>query len=260
MPPSRCSRRPDGRHARSTALASAPSRHACGGFPPVTVPLPAAPHRGSHTCHPACTDDDEAPEILAEHREERGAPCGCSQMNAALGPISGAWELPHDPARRPAMIRPAMTLPEAVETTHVHRIAGRTGGRTAVITMRPCCALTTAPRMWDGSVGVSADARRRVAGRLRAAMREQAAGMSSLRAKACAHPRIPSRASLSSSPWRPWTNVPREGLVANRGALRAAADARGHTYPRGPTWCPRGACSAPPRGEASGPGQRSHTW
>jgi hypothetical protein len=129
MPPSRCSRRPDGRHARSTALASAPSRHACGGFPPVTVPLPAAPHRGSHTCHPACTDDDEAPEILAEHREERGAPCGCSQMNAALGPISGAWELPHDPARRPAMIRPAMTLPEAVETTHVHRIAGRTGGR-----------------------------------------------------------------------------------------------------------------------------------
>jgi predicted ATPase with chaperone activity len=62
-------------------------------------------------------------------------------------------------ARRLTTILPAMTLAEAVETTHVHRVAGRTSGRTAVITMRPCCALTTPPRMGDGSVGVSADAR-----------------------------------------------------------------------------------------------------
>jgi Magnesium chelatase, subunit ChlI len=33
---------------------------------------------------------------------------------------------------------PAMTLPEAIETTRIHRVAGRTGDRTAVVTTRPC--------------------------------------------------------------------------------------------------------------------------
>jgi magnesium chelatase family protein len=35
---------------------------------------------------------------------------------------------------------PAMTLAEAIETTRTHRVAGRTGARTAVVTTRPCRA------------------------------------------------------------------------------------------------------------------------
>jgi hypothetical protein len=31
-----------------------------------------------------------------------------------------------------------MTRPEAVETTRFHRVAGRTDGRTALVTTRPC--------------------------------------------------------------------------------------------------------------------------
>jgi magnesium chelatase family protein len=33
-----------------------------------------------------------------------------------------------------------MTLPEAIETTRIHRIAGRTGDRLAWVTTRPCRA------------------------------------------------------------------------------------------------------------------------
>jgi magnesium chelatase family protein len=33
-----------------------------------------------------------------------------------------------------------MTLAEALETTHLHRVAGRTGARTVVVTARPFCA------------------------------------------------------------------------------------------------------------------------
>jgi magnesium chelatase family protein len=33
-----------------------------------------------------------------------------------------------------------MTLAEAIEITRIHRVAGRTGGRTALVTTRPCCA------------------------------------------------------------------------------------------------------------------------
>jgi magnesium chelatase family protein len=40
-------------------------------------------------------------------------------------------------ARRLTTILPAMTLPEAIETTRIHRVAGRTGARTAFITTRP---------------------------------------------------------------------------------------------------------------------------
>jgi Magnesium chelatase, subunit ChlI len=43
-------------------------------------------------------------------------------------------------ARRPPTILPAMTLAEAVETTRVHRVAGLTDGRTALVTTRPCRA------------------------------------------------------------------------------------------------------------------------
>jgi predicted ATPase with chaperone activity len=34
-------------------------------------------------------------------------------------------------ARRLTTILPAMTLAEAIETTRIHRVAGRTGARTA---------------------------------------------------------------------------------------------------------------------------------
>jgi predicted ATPase with chaperone activity len=40
-------------------------------------------------------------------------------------------------ARRLTTILPAMSLAEALETTRLHRVAGRTGTRTAVVTMRP---------------------------------------------------------------------------------------------------------------------------
>jgi magnesium chelatase family protein len=43
-------------------------------------------------------------------------------------------------ARRLTTILPAMTLAEAMETTQIYRVAGRTGNRTALVTSRPCRA------------------------------------------------------------------------------------------------------------------------
>jgi magnesium chelatase family protein len=43
-------------------------------------------------------------------------------------------------ARRLTTILLAMTLPEAIETTRIHRVAGLTGARTAWVTTRPCRA------------------------------------------------------------------------------------------------------------------------
>src|SRR5215218_2461179 len=43
-------------------------------------------------------------------------------------------------ARRLTTILPAMTLAEAIETTRIHRVAGRPGDRTAWVTTRPCRA------------------------------------------------------------------------------------------------------------------------
>jgi hypothetical protein len=40
-------------------------------------------------------------------------------------------------ARRLITILPEMTLAEALETTRIHRVAGLTGARTAVVTTRP---------------------------------------------------------------------------------------------------------------------------
>jgi magnesium chelatase family protein len=37
-------------------------------------------------------------------------------------------------------ILPAMSLADALETTRIHSVAGRTGARTAVVTTRPCRA------------------------------------------------------------------------------------------------------------------------
>jgi magnesium chelatase family protein len=41
-------------------------------------------------------------------------------------------------ARRLTTILPAMTLAEAIDTTRIHRVSGRTGDRTALVTTRPC--------------------------------------------------------------------------------------------------------------------------
>jgi Magnesium chelatase, subunit ChlI len=40
-------------------------------------------------------------------------------------------------ARRLTTILPAMTLAEAIETTRIHRVAGLTGDRRALVTTRP---------------------------------------------------------------------------------------------------------------------------
>jgi hypothetical protein len=42
-----------------------------------------------------------------------------------------------------------MTLAEAIATTRIHRVAGRTGDRTAVVTTRPLRAPITPSPMWD---------------------------------------------------------------------------------------------------------------
>jgi magnesium chelatase family protein len=43
--------------------------------------------------------------------------------------------------RRLTTILPAMSLVEAIETTRIHRVAGLTGDRMALVTARPCRAL-----------------------------------------------------------------------------------------------------------------------
>jgi magnesium chelatase family protein len=41
-------------------------------------------------------------------------------------------------ARRLTTILPAMSLADALETTRLHRVAGLTGARTALVTTHPC--------------------------------------------------------------------------------------------------------------------------
>ena len=50
-----------------------------------------------------------------------------------LGPPGAGKSMP---ARRLTTILPAMTLGEAIETTRFHRVAGRTGACTALVTTR----------------------------------------------------------------------------------------------------------------------------
>jgi hypothetical protein len=54
-----------------------------------------------------------------------------------LGPLGAGKSML---ARRLTTILPAMTLPEAIETTRIHRVAGLTGDRTELVTTRPCLA------------------------------------------------------------------------------------------------------------------------
>jgi magnesium chelatase family protein len=55
-------------------------------------------------------------------------------------------------ARRLTTILPEMTLAEALDTTRLHRVVGRTGRRTAVVTTRPFRAprSTVADVAWIG--------------------------------------------------------------------------------------------------------------
>jgi magnesium chelatase family protein len=53
-------------------------------------------------------------------------------------------------ARRLTTIRPAMTLAEAIDTTRMHRVAGLTGARTALVTTR----LFRAPHHMISDVGL----------------------------------------------------------------------------------------------------------
>jgi magnesium chelatase family protein len=61
--------------------------------------------------------------------------CRRSDHNVLLLGPSGAGK--STLARRLTTILPTMTLAEAIETTHIHRVAGLTGDRTAVVTTHP---------------------------------------------------------------------------------------------------------------------------
>jgi predicted ATPase with chaperone activity len=64
--------------------------------------------------------------------------CRCSDNNLLLlGPPGAGTSML---ARRLTSILPAMTLTEPLETTHVPRVAGRSGDRMALVTTRPCRA------------------------------------------------------------------------------------------------------------------------
>jgi magnesium chelatase family protein len=54
-------------------------------------------------------------------------------MSCCSAPGAGTSML----ARRLTTILPAMTLPEAIDTTRIHSVAGLTGDRTALVTTRP---------------------------------------------------------------------------------------------------------------------------
>jgi sigma54-dependent transcription regulator len=93
------------------------------GASPVTIaptvgqrPWPSAPHRCSRSRR-QCRRCD--PNVLL------------------LGPPGAGTSMP---ARRLTTLRLAMTLAEAIETMCIHRVAGRTGDRTASVTARPCRA------------------------------------------------------------------------------------------------------------------------
>jgi magnesium chelatase family protein len=55
-------------------------------------------------------------------------------------------------ARRRTTILPAMPLAEALETTRIHGVAGRTGRRTVVVATRPCRA-PHQPMAYGGLIG-----------------------------------------------------------------------------------------------------------
>jgi predicted ATPase with chaperone activity len=68
-------------------------------------------------------------------------------MKGEIAPIPTACDLPQDLAHRLAIILPAMTLAEALETTRIHRVAGLTSARTALLTPTRCVPPSTPSRM-----------------------------------------------------------------------------------------------------------------
>jgi hypothetical protein len=68
-------------------------------------------------------------------------------------------------ARRLTTILPAVTFPEALDTTRLHRVAGLTGDRTTLVTTRPCRAPHHTAPMWGGSAAVRSRGRARDRGR-----------------------------------------------------------------------------------------------
>lgn len=69
-------------------------------------------------------------------RNERPPASEAGKLSASPAPRVGQFRL----ARSLTTILPAMSLAEALEPTRIHRIAGRTGRRTACVTTRPCRA------------------------------------------------------------------------------------------------------------------------
>jgi predicted ATPase with chaperone activity len=77
----------------------------------------------------------------------------CNHREPNAGVLTITWLLLGLPgasqsmlARRLTTILPAMTLADALGTTHIHRVAGRTGARTAFT--RLCRILITPSRRW----------------------------------------------------------------------------------------------------------------
>jgi magnesium chelatase family protein len=88
-------------------------------------------------------------------------------------------------ARQRTTILPAMTLAEAIETMCIHRIAGLTGNRMALVTTRPCRAphhpISDAGLISGGHVPTAGEVSLALHGvrllRARGAVRQQALGV-----------------------------------------------------------------------------------
>src|SRR5215218_8055102 len=67
-------------------------------------------------------------------------------------------------ARRLTTVLPAMSLAEAIATTRLHRVAGLTGARTALVTTRPCRAppqtISAVARIGGGHLPLPSDVSR----------------------------------------------------------------------------------------------------
>jgi magnesium chelatase family protein len=80
---------------------------------------------------------DQRPHSLSYPRrlKRTRSGCRCCDHNVLLLSPPGAGKSML--ARRLTTILPVMTLPEAIETTRIHSIAGLNGDRTALVTTRP---------------------------------------------------------------------------------------------------------------------------
>ena len=115
-------------------------------------------------------------------------------------------------ARRLTTILPAMTLAEAIETTRIHRVAGLTGDRTALVTTRPFRAphhtISDAGLIGGGHVPMPGDVSLAHHGVLfldaRPEMPPPCPGGLAPTARGGCHIHTISRASLTLPRWPPW--------------------------------------------------------